>query len=103
MFGGLAFMRRGHMCCGVVGEDLMLRLGEEGAAAVIDDEHVRPMDFTGRPLKTMVYVLRAGIGTKARLGRWVQRAVAFNDTLEPKKKAPNKKKPAKKKAAKKKR
>ena len=27
MFGGLAFMIDGHMCCGIVGDDLMLRLG----------------------------------------------------------------------------
>ena len=28
MFGGLAFMVAGHMACGIVGDDLMLRLGE---------------------------------------------------------------------------
>ena len=29
MFGGLAFMLDGHMCCGIVGERLMLRLGAD--------------------------------------------------------------------------
>ena len=29
MFGGLTFMVRGHMCCGVHGEELILRLGPE--------------------------------------------------------------------------
>jgi TfoX/Sxy family transcriptional regulator of competence genes len=32
MFGGLAFMLDGHMCCGVVGDRLMLRLGADAAA-----------------------------------------------------------------------
>jgi len=48
MFGGLAFMVRGHMVCGVVRDNLMLRLGSEGATAALGRPHVRPMDFTGR-------------------------------------------------------
>jgi TfoX/Sxy family transcriptional regulator of competence genes len=31
MFGGLTFMVRGHMCCGVMGEDLLVRVGEAEA------------------------------------------------------------------------
>jgi TfoX N-terminal domain len=27
MFGGLAFMVNGHMCCGVVGQNLVVRTG----------------------------------------------------------------------------
>jgi len=26
MFGGLAFMVNGHMCCGIVGKDLVVRI-----------------------------------------------------------------------------
>lgn len=78
MFGGLAFLLHGNMCCGVVGKDLMLRLGE-GAARALEEPHVRPMDFTGKPLKTMVYV-KPG----AALERWVGRAVTFARTLPPK-------------------
>ncbi len=36
MFGGLAFMLGGHMACGILGEDLMLRLGPEGADAALE-------------------------------------------------------------------
>jgi TfoX/Sxy family transcriptional regulator of competence genes len=56
MFGGLAFLVGARMACGVVGSDLMLRLGEAGADAALERSHVRPMDFTGRPMRTMVYV-----------------------------------------------
>jgi TfoX/Sxy family transcriptional regulator of competence genes len=31
MFGGMAFMYRGHMCCGVLEDRVVLRLGNEGA------------------------------------------------------------------------
>ena len=60
MFGGLAFMLGGHMFCGVVKDTLMLRLGPEGAARALGQPHVRPMDFTGRPMKGMVFVVSHG-------------------------------------------
>ena len=56
MFGGLAFMLGGHMFCGVVKDTLMVRLGPDGADRALDRPHVRPMDFTGRPMKGMVFV-----------------------------------------------
>ena len=42
MFGGLAFMVHGHMCCGIVGNDLMLRIGETGYQTALKRPHVRP-------------------------------------------------------------
>src|SRR5262245_30442905 len=61
MFGGLAFMLNGHMFTGIVGDDLMLRLDDAGAEAALRREHVREMDFTGRPMKAMVFVAPAGL------------------------------------------
>ena len=84
MFGGLAFLIAGNMACGIVGQDLMLRLGEERADAALDEPHVRPMDFTGRPMKSMVYVAAAGIATRDSLEIWVGRGVEFAAGLPPK-------------------
>lgn len=76
MFGGLAFMLNGHMFTGIVGDELMLRLGDAGAAAALRREHVREMDFTGRPMKAMVFVEPAGLNGNA-LGDWVTSAATF--------------------------
>ena len=84
MFGGLAFMVGGHMCCGVTGDDLMLRLGPDDAERALEEPDVRPMDFTGRPMKGYVYVAPAGLRTEANLRRWLDRARAFVRTLPPK-------------------
>ena len=81
MFGGLAFLIAGNLPCGVVGGELMLRLGEDGADAALDEPHARPMDFTGRPMKSMVYVAAAGIADQPALESWVRRGVAFARTL----------------------
>jgi TfoX/Sxy family transcriptional regulator of competence genes len=84
MFGGLAFMLRGNMCCGVSGDMLMLRLGKEGAADALKEPHVKPMDFTGKVLKSMVYVGPEGVATLEGLIRWVNRGADFAATLSPK-------------------
>ena len=84
MFGGIAFMLRGHMCCGVINDDLVLQLGAEGAGAALGQEYTRPMDFTGRPMKGYVYVASGGTASAAALNTWVSRAIAFAESLPPK-------------------
>jgi hypothetical protein len=83
MFGGLAFMLNGHMFTGIVGNELMLRLGEAEAQAALRRAHVREMDFTGRPMKAMVFIAPAGLEGPA-LNEWVMSAAAFALTLPPK-------------------
>ncbi|MEK7833638.1 MAG: TfoX/Sxy family protein, partial [Acidobacteriota bacterium] len=63
MFGGLAFMVNGNMSCGVVGEDLMVRVGPEAYESALAEPDAREMDFTGRPMKGMIYVTADGIRT----------------------------------------
>ena len=77
MFGGLAMMVHGNMCCGVVGSDLMVRVGADGYEEALSQPHARPMDFTGRPMKGFVFVDGAGIATDANLEAWVKRALDF--------------------------
>ena len=73
MFGGLAFMLGGHMFCGVVKDTLMVRLGPAAAEQALGQPHVRPMDFTGRPMKGMVFVDPAGLHGDT-LRQWVDAA-----------------------------
>jgi TfoX/Sxy family transcriptional regulator of competence genes len=88
MFGGLAFLVRGHMCCGIVNTELMVRVGPEGYEELLAEPHTRPMDFTGRPLKGMLYVSPAGLSTTRALGAWVDRGLRFVLTLPPKTSGP---------------
>ena len=84
MFGGLAMMLNGNMCCGVLDEDLLVRLGKEGAAQALTEPHVREMDFTGKPMRTMVYVAPEGVASDEDLASWVLRGVRFASSLPPK-------------------
>ena len=80
MFGGLAFMYRGHMCVGILKDELMLRLGEPGADEALTRPHVSPMDFTRKRIRTMVLVHRDGLEGVA-LSEWVAEAMAYVETL----------------------
>ena len=84
MFGGLAFMVNGHMCCGIVKSDLMLRLTPEAVTAALSRPHTRPMDFTGKPMKSMIFVSAEGCDTGDALRDWVQASEAFVRSLPPK-------------------
>ena len=77
MFGGLAFLLRGNMCVGVVGDELMVRVGPESYDEAVRQPHAREMDFTGRPMKGFVYIACEGFESDADLQRWVARGVRF--------------------------
>jgi hypothetical protein len=84
MFGGVAFLLGGNMCCGVTGDDLMLRVGADGEPRALRSRHARPCDFTGRPMRGLVMVGPRGYRGDAALRRWVDQAVAFAGSLPPK-------------------
>ena len=50
MFGGLAFMVNTHMACGIVKDDLMVRVGKAGHDAALA-AGAGEMSFTGRPMR----------------------------------------------------
>jgi TfoX-like protein len=85
MFGGLAFLCHGRMCCGIVGRDLMVRVPDDEFDVVLSGPHVRPMDFTGRPLRGFVYVSPSGFRTASALRTWLSRGerAAEQNTAEP--------------------
>jgi hypothetical protein len=81
MFGGLAFLLAGKTFCGIVKNDLMVRVGPDRYKESLRLPHVRPMDFTGRPLTGYVYVGPEGSRTQRMVAAWVERGTAFVATL----------------------
>jgi len=81
MFGGIAFMHRGNMCCGVIGDVLMARVGLDAYQTALASPYTREMDFTGRPLRGMVYVDPPGFAEDHELLEWVARCEVFTRSL----------------------
>jgi TfoX/Sxy family transcriptional regulator of competence genes len=78
MFGGIAFMVDGKMCVGVMKDVLMARIDPEKQADLLKKEGCREMDFTTRPMKSMVYVDSWAIETDDELDVWIGRVLEYN-------------------------
>ena len=89
MFGGLAFMVNTHMACGLIRDDLMIRVGKENYDDALS-RGAQVMDFSGRPMRGMVMVPGPDVATDAPLATWVDEAVAFAQSEPPKKPKPKK-------------
>jgi len=61
MFGGLAFMLKGRMCCGVLNDDLVVRIGPEHYAAALTPPAC-PADGLHRPSDLRIRLRRPGRG-----------------------------------------
>lgn len=81
MFGGIAFMDRGNMCCGVVSDTLMARVGPDAYAEALTRPHAREMDFTGKPLQGFVYVDPPGYAEDEQLRGWIELCRSFTSSL----------------------
>jgi hypothetical protein len=85
MFGGLCFMVSSHMCCGIVKDKLMARVGPANYEACLKQEHVQEMDFTGKAMKGMVYVSPEGLDADEALAEWLGICLQFVQSLPAKK------------------
>lgn len=84
MFGGVAFLCRGHMFVGVAGSSLMARVGKAHYEDSLSRKHVREMDFTGKPMLGYVFVDGEGLKSAKQLHFWLERSQEFVATLPPK-------------------
>jgi TfoX/Sxy family transcriptional regulator of competence genes len=84
MFGALCFLADGNMACGIVGAELMVRVGADAWPDALSQPHAREMDFTRPPMKGMVYVSADGFAEDADLARWIGRGMTYARSLPPK-------------------
>ena len=64
MFGGITFMINDKMCIGVMQDVIMLRVLPEFYDALLEENDVRPMDFTGRITAGFVCIDAEGFKTE---------------------------------------
>ena len=64
MFGGLCFLLRGNMICGVHQDGGMARVGKENEAAALKLKGVDPLSFRGRPMGGMVEMTESALRNK---------------------------------------
>lgn len=90
MMGGLCFMVRDKMCVGVTDDRLMVRLDPATVPAALQRRGCTPMTFTGRALRSFVFVSPEGWTAKKDFDDWLARAMEFNPRAKSSKKKPRK-------------
>ena len=81
MFGGICFLLGGNMVCGVLRDDLIVRVGKTEYAASLAQPGARVFDFSGKPMTGWVMVAPVGYAAAEDLVRWVKLGVAFAGAL----------------------
>jgi TfoX/Sxy family transcriptional regulator of competence genes len=77
MFGGITFMVAGQMCCGVLKDDLIVKVDADQSPTLLKQPHVRPFDFSGKPMMGMLYISPPAVREDAALQSWIQRGVEY--------------------------
>jgi len=81
MFGGVGYMLRGNLVCGVIDRDLIVRVGPDGHAAAMKKPNTRPFDMTGKIMNGWVVVTPKGTKSAPGLKAWIMRGVEFARSL----------------------
>ena len=81
MFGGIGFMLRGNMCCGVMKDRLLVRVGPDAHDDTIAQPGVEPMVMGGRTSRGFVVIDQDALGSGADLMEWIQRGLDFAGSL----------------------
>jgi hypothetical protein len=90
MFGGVCFMMNGNMLVGASKRGLLVRVGKDAHDAALEVPHARPMEMGGRQMQGYVFVAPEGVATEADLAMWLDRALAYVETLPAKPPKPGK-------------
>jgi hypothetical protein len=84
MFGGLCFMKNGHMVCGEHKGGGMARVGKIAEPEALEIEGITPLSFTGRPMGGMVDVSPHVFEDAALRTQIVTMALEYTRSLPPK-------------------
>ncbi len=77
MFGGVGFMLKGNMACGVNKDELIVRLDPAQHEEAVAKPHARTFDMTGKPMKGWLLVGTKGVTSEKDLKRWVEVGVKY--------------------------
>jgi TfoX/Sxy family transcriptional regulator of competence genes len=81
MFGGWGATMHGNMAVGVLGDDLIVRVGPDRYDEELARPGARPFDFTGRAMTGWLYVAGANVANGRSLTRWVDLGVSHAASL----------------------
>ena len=87
MFGGLAFLIRGHMAVAASGQGgVLVRVDPAQSEKLLSTTNAAPMEMRGRPMNGWLRVASDDVRTKRQLEKWVRLGLTYAGSLPAKKK-----------------
>jgi len=84
MFGGVGYLVRGNIACGVHKDELIVRVGSDGFMDALNRPGARPFDMTGKPMNGWVMVKPSGFETDQALREWIELGLNYANSLSAK-------------------
>lgn len=82
MFGGIAFMVRGHIMVGIMNTgEFMARVGKEQNDQALKLPHAKQMQMKSKVMAGYIEVTQRGVETEKDLLSWIELCNQFNKTL----------------------
>ena len=84
MFGGIGYLFRGNMTCGVIQNALIVRLSQQDYQTALQKPNTRKFEMTGREMRGWLLVDPDGTSDDNDLKNCINSALQFSATLPPK-------------------
>lgn len=84
MFGGVCFVFQGNMACGILQNDLIIRVGKEAYESALALPYTKKFDITGKAMTGWIMVSPEGHGSDEQLDAWLKRGIDLAASLPPK-------------------
>ena len=85
MFGNISAFVNGNMFFGVFGNDLFVRLSDEGKAELLKNKGASMLEpMKGKPMRDYVVVPKGWRDRPENLGSWISKALEWSGKLPPK-------------------
>jgi hypothetical protein len=81
MFGGIAFLLKGNICCAVRRDEMLVRVDPATTDKALAQPHTRPFDLMRGPMKGWILVGPKALATSAGLGKWIGVATKYAGSL----------------------
>ena len=86
MFGGLCFMVNNKMCSGVMKDEMMCRIDPAMRDKLLERPGCRPMNFTGKEMRSIVLIDESGMKNKKDFEYWINLCLDYNPKAKTSKK-----------------
>jgi TfoX/Sxy family transcriptional regulator of competence genes len=81
MFGGVGFLLNGNMACGIMGDELIVRVGADRYQEALSKPFAHTFSKTGKPMTGWITVSASGYKSESIFQEWIRWGVDCASSL----------------------